>query len=234
MDLGGLNVNFSGISSWFMNTGTSIGYILIVIFLILLTSGIFYFFYNRKVVQPKKFNATVNIFKTVAGKDYWIGSDKAREVVAPGTNVRLLFWKNKKIYSAYPTRSIGNNVYAYKVNRMGEMTNFDIVDTEDSTLSKIDYDHRDQTYAYLNLQEFITRNFKNRDKKISWWEKNLPLITVVICALLLGIMMWFFFAQSGKQVNQWTTISSNLNDAAKTIANAVSQSKNLGSGIVSG
>ena len=225
-----LGVNTGSIGAWFSNTGSSLGSILMVVGAIIVV-GLGAFWWYSRTITKKQYNSTVNVFKVVNGKRFWLFADKAREITVPGTNVRLLFWKTKKIYAAYPTRSIGLNVYAYTINRIGELTNFDFGEGEDDTEAKIDYDHRDQTYAYLNLQEFITRNYKNRGG-ISWWEKHLPLITIVVCAILLGLEMWFFFSQSGKQLTQWQSISQQMSEAAKTIANAVVDSKNLGSGVI--
>lgn len=223
-------VDFSGIGAGLSNVGTSIGIILLLFFIILIGGGATFYFYKSKA-DKKNYNHVVNLFKFVSGKRFHVGSDVAREIVVPGTNIRLLHWKRRNIYSSYPTRAIGPNVYGYMINRVGELTNFDLDAGEDPTEAKIDYDHRDQTYAFLNLQEFINRNYKNRDK-ISWWQQNLPLITIIVCAILLGLEMWFFFSQSGKQLQQWSIISTNMKDAAQQIANAVIQTKNMGAGVV--
>lgn len=227
-----LGVNLSGIGAWFSSMGSGIGKVLIV-FVVIILVGVITFAWHQSRQNKRWYGITVNLFKTVNGKKFWVGSDKAREIVVPGTNVRLLHWKGKNIYSAYPTRSIGLNVYAYTINRVGELTNFDFGDTEDETEAKVDYDHRDQTYAYLNLQEFISRNFKNRTQ-LSLWQQHLPLITIIVCAVLLGLEMWFFFSQSGKQLVQWQAIAKSFEEAAKTMGNAVLQSKNIGSGVVGG
>lgn len=230
MAIGG--VDLSSVGGWFANTGTSVGKILIV-FLILAIVGVGVFaLYNRKI-QKKEYVATINLFKVVNGKKFWVGSSKAKEVVIPGTNVRLLYWKKHKIWSAYPTRSIGFNVYAYMLNRMGELTNFDLGEGADETEAKIDYDHRDQTYAYLNLQEFITRNYKQRDVK-SWWKENLHIISTIIIMVFFFAAMWFFFAKSGQQQDVWLQISSNMKEAAQYIGNAVNQASGIGSGVSGG
>jgi hypothetical protein len=226
-----LGVNLGGVGAWFSNTGSSLGRILFI-FLLIVIVGVIAFFWHQARMRKANYTLTVNLFKIVNGKRFWIASDKAREIVVPGTNVRLLHWLNKNIYSAYPTRSIGLNVYAYSINRVGELTNFDFAEKgDDDTEAKIDYDHRDQTYAYLNLQEFITRNYKSKGA-ISWWQQNLPLITIIVTTILLCLAMWFFFSQSGKQIAQWSTISANMKDAANMIGNACIQSNNLGSGVV--
>lgn len=58
------------------------------------------------------------------------------------------------------------------------------------------------------------------------------MITVIICALLLGLLMWFFFSQSNKQMEVWTQISTNMKDAMGQIAEALQTSKSMGSGVV--
>jgi len=126
---------------------------------------------------------------------------------------------------------MGPNVFAYKINRFGELANFDLTNVGDVD-AKIEYYHRDQTYAYLNLQTLINRNY--RDKNVKWWKENLPLIVVIVSALLLGIEMWFFFSQSGHQLAQWTSISENMKDAALSIAESVKTLKGINSGAVIG
>ena len=227
-----LGLNLGGVGAWFVNVGSSLGKVLIIFLVIAIVGvGTFVFYMHR--VQKKQFFITVNLFKVVNGKKFWIGSDKAKEIVIPGTNIRLLRWKQRKIWSAYPTRSIGFNVFAYMLNRMGEMTNFDLGETEDPTEARIDYDQRDQTYAYLNLQEFITRNYTNREKQ-AWWKENIGLISTIVIMVVFGLMMWYFFSQSGKQLEAWKEIAVNFKDAAQVIGNAVTQSSHLGSGVNGG
>lgn len=226
------SLNLSGISSWFSNAGSSIGKILII-FLVIAVVGVAVFAFYMNRLQKRQFFITVNLFKVVNGKKFWIGSDKAKEVVIPGTNIRLLRWKQRKIWSAYPTRSIGFNVFAYMLNRMGEMTNFDLGETEDPTEARIDYDQRDQTYAYLNLQEFIARNYTNREK-MPWWKEHIGLISTVVMMVMMGLMMWFFFSQSGKQLEGWKEVALSFRESANVIGNAVTQSSHLGSGVTGG
>lgn len=227
-----LGINFGSVGTWFASTGSSLGKIFLIFFIVgIVGVGSFAFYLNR--VKKRQYIATINLFKVVNGKKFWIGSDKAKEVVVPGTNVRLLYWKSKKLWSAYPTRSIGFNVYAYMLNRMGELTNFDLGEGIDETEAKIDYDHRDQTYAYLNLQEFISRNYKNRNQA-TWWKEHIGLISTILILILFGLLMWYFFSQSGKQLTIWAQIANDNRESSKIIADALLQSKNLGSGIVEG
>ncbi|KKL29006.1 hypothetical protein LCGC14_2369470 [marine sediment metagenome] len=67
---------------------------------------------------------------------------------------------------------------------------------------------------------------------MGWWKENLPLITVIIAAVLLGLEMWFFFSQSSQQLVTWGNIAQEFSNAAETMAQAVGQSQNLNSGIV--
>ena len=200
------------VGSFFEGSGFVVGTFLLIFLGILIFGGLGFFVYT-KMLNKKQFYITVNLFKFVNGKRFFIKSDKAREIVIPGTNVKLLKWKSMKIFSAYPTRAMGDNIYAYNINRFGELTNFDFGQGEDETEAKMDFDHRDQTYAYLNLQQLINRNW--RDKNVlGWWKENLPLITVVITSVLLILAMWFFFSQSAHQLATWTEISKNLADAS--------------------
>lgn len=127
---------------------------------------------------------------------------------------------------------MGPNVYAYKINRFGELTNFDLAKGDDSATAKIDYDHRDQTYAYLHLQSLINKNY--RDKTVKWWKENIGVIVIVVLAVLLGIEMFFFFSQASSLATKWASIGDAMKTASENIANALTQAKNLGSGVVSG
>ncbi len=225
------SLGVSGIGNFLSGYGFVAGTILLVFFGVLIF-GVGGFFIYLKLLKNKQYYIQVNLFKSVNGKKYWIKSDKAKEMVIPGTNVRLLKWRTMGIFSAYPTRAMGNNVYAYNINRSGELTNFDFSDGEDDTEAKIDYDHRDQTYAYLNLQALINKNFREKNT-LGWWKENLPLIAVLVSALLLVLAMWFFFSQSAHQLAAWSEVASKMDQAAGKIADAVSSSKNLNSGIVS-
>ena len=206
------SLGISGIGSIFKGGGFIAGTVLLI-FLGILVFGVIGFFVYSKILKKKQFHITVNLFKIVNGRRFFIKSDKAREIVIPGTNVRLLKWKAMNIYSAYPTRAMGHNIYAYNINRFGELTNFDFGVGEDETEATMDFDHRDQTYAYLNLQQLINRNWREKNV-LGWWKENLPLITVIISTILLVLAMWFFFSQSGQQLSTWTQISKSFSDAA--------------------
>lgn len=219
-----LHESLPSVGSFFSGSGYVAGTILLI-FLGIVGFGIIAFFIYFKLLNKKQFSITVNLFKIVNGKRFFIRSDKAREIVIPGTNVKLLKWKDLNIFSAYPTRAMGHDIYAYNINRFGEITNFDFGEGEDETEAKMDFDHRDQTYAYLNLQQLINRNWREKNT-LGWWKENLPLITVIISSLLLVLAMWFFFSQSAQQLATWTEISKNFADVA--IRNPV----NINSGIV--
>jgi len=219
------SLGIGNVGNFFTGFGSTIGTILLM-FLGVIIFGVIGFFAYLKFAAKKDFYITVNLFKFVNGKRFFIRADKAREIVIPGTNVRLLKWKASNIFSAYPTRAMGHNIYAYNINRFGELTNFDFGEGEDETEAKMDFDHRDQTYAYLNLQQLINKNYREKNK-LGWWKENLPLITVIVAALLLGLEMWFFFSQSSQQLATWTEIAKQFGEAAKQ-CNIPSQTINSG------
>lgn len=211
------------VGAFFEGSGFVMGAILLIV-LGIVAAGIVGFFVYTKMLNKKQFYITVNLFKMVNGKRFYVRGDKAQEVVIPGTNVKLLRWKGMQIYSSYPTRAMGNNIYAYNINRFGELTNFDFGEGEDETEAQMDFDHRDQTYAYLNLQQLINRNWRKKET-LTWWKEHLPLIVVIISSLLLILAMWFFFSQSAHQLATWTQISENFAEAAQCTPS------NLNSGI---
>lgn len=225
------SIGISSLGGFFAGWGIIAGTILLIFIGVLFFGVIGYFVYS-KFLSKKEYYITVNLFKIVNGKRFFVKSDKAKELTIPGTNVRLLKWKSMGIYSAYPTRAMGNNIYAYNINRSGELTNFDFGVGEDGTEAKMDFDHRDQTYAYLNLQALINKNYREKNT-LGWWKENLPLITILLSTVLLLLAMWFFFSQSSHQLAVWTEIANKFSEAADKMASAVSTSQNLNSGIVS-
>ncbi len=223
--MAGLDV-LPNVGSFFKGGGYVAGTVLLI-FLGIVAFGLIGFFVYYKMMNKKQFYITVNLFKIVNGKRFFIRSDKAKEIVIPRTNVKLLKWKEMNIYSAYPTRAMGQNIYAYNINRFGELTNFDFGEGEDQTEAQMDFDHRDQTYAYLNLQQLINRNWRDKNT-LGWWKENLPLITVIVATILLVLAMWFFFSQSSQQLATWTQISQNFAEASKNVNPSI-----INSGIVS-
>lgn len=223
---------FSGIGGWFGSTGSFAGEVILILVVVALGGAGAYWWYAKQI-EKKLYVNKINLFKVVNGKKFWVKSDVAREFIIPGTNVRLFYWKGSKLYSAYPTRTIGFNVYAYQINRMGELTNFDLGETEDPTEARIDYDHRDQTYAYLNLQEFIKRNYQQREK-VSWWKENIGLISNIVMLMILGLALWYFMSKQGQFVNLYNQASQNFKEGSQTIAQAITQASHLGSGVIGG
>lgn len=207
--------------------------IIFVAFFVLLLAGIITFLYYSKKVKKTQFKYNIPIFTKIHGKQSRIGVDHAKELFIPDSNISLFFLKNKKIYIARPTRSMGKNEFWYSISENGEWINFDMsTDPEKNTLATANYDHRDTRYAYVNLTELIKRNYK--DKSVQWWKEYSPLITFIIVSFIFIAGSWILISRIGKLIegmgpllDQWTVIS-------ESMAKSVQISQNLNSGIVPG
>ncbi|GAH06563.1 unnamed protein product, partial [marine sediment metagenome] len=130
-------------------------------FVILIVAGGLTFLWNLKKAKKKTFKNRIPIFQTINGKRKRIGSDWAKELFVPDSNISLFYLKEYKIYLARPTRSMGENEYWYAISENGEWVNFDLsVSPDQDTLATANYDHRDTRYAYINLKEIIKKNYK--------------------------------------------------------------------------
>ena len=159
--------------------------------------------------------------------------DFAKELYVPETNISLFFLKNYKIYIARPTRSMGKNEFWYYISENGEWINFDIsTKAEDIFSAIVNYDHRDNRYAFVNLSEIIKRNYK--DKSTKWWKEYSGAITIIIAGIMFIGAMWFFFWRTGTMLEQMAPISENFKVSSEIMAKAVELSQNINSGVVQG
>lgn len=203
------------------------------IFFILLITGIITFVYYSKKLQKKQFKNKIIIFKEIHGKRTRIGADDAKEIYVPDSNISLYFLKNKKIYIARPTRAMGVDEYWYNILENGEWVNFDLsVVPGQNTLAKINYDHRDTRYAYINLKEIIKKNYS--DKSVKWWKEYAPLITFVVVSFIFILGCWILLARIGKLITALGPIAEQFKQIAESMTNSVQVQQNLNSGIVSG
>ena len=207
-------------------------FLAIIIFVFI---GLVTFFYYSKKEKKMSFKHQVPLFQNINGKPKRIGLDWAKELFVPDSNISLFFLKGYKIYLARPTRAMGQNEYWYTISENGEWVNFDLSNNEkDNTLAKINYDHRDTRYAFVNMKEIIKRNYK--DKSLVWWKDPvvMNIISFVIMTLLFLGGCWFLIAKITLLVGEVAQLIEKIGPIVESINNAVTASQNINSGISSG
>jgi len=200
------------------------------IFFVLVLSGVITFFYYSKKADKQIFKNKIELFKEINGKRYKIGTDRAKEVYIPDSNVSLYYLKIRKIYIARPTKSMGFDEYWYCIAENGEWVNFDMsILPGQNTSAKINYDHRDTRYAYVNLKEIIKKNYS--DKNVKWWKEYAPLISIVIISFITLAGIWFIFLKIGDLVDQIAPLIESANAMVKSSSELMQLQQNLNSGV---
>lgn len=200
---------------------------------ILIVAGAVAFFYYSKKSKKLSFKNEVPIFVSLNGKHKKVGTDYAKEIYVPDSNISLFYLKINKIYLARPTRAMGKNEYWYSISENGEWVNFDLsTNSEDNTLARANYDHRDTRYAYVNLKEIIKKNYK--DKTLVWWKD--PVIMniisfVIMCIIFVGAV-WFLIAKLGVLIGQMGPFLDKMDIIADKMSGAVQNAQNINSGVV--
>ena len=221
--LGG--ISGSGILFW--------GGLIFLAFVILIVAGAIAFFYYARKYKKKAFKNEIPIFVSLNGKHKKVGTDYAKEIYVPDSNISLFYLKINKLYIARPTRAMGKNEYWYSISENGEWVNFDLsTNPEDNTLAKANYDHRDTRYAYVNLKEIIKKNYK--DKSLVWWKD--PVIMniisyVIMCIIFVGAC-WFLISKMGNLIGQMGPFLDKMDIIADKMAGAVQGAQNINSGVI--
>ena len=233
--LGDVGINI-GSGGGLKEAGQTIGFALIIFFVLLIT-GIITFVYYSKKAKNQQFRYKIHIFKDIAGEIQPIEDDLAKEVFVPDTNVGLYYLLKKKIYIARPTRAMGKDAFWYKILPNGEWVNFDLKNIksgkgkdEDKTLAGADYDHRDTRYAYINLKEIIKRNY--RDKSVKWWKEYAPIISFIIISFVFVLGCWILLAKIGKLIETSSGLVESMKAIPDVCSNFYQGTQNINSGVV--
>lgn len=209
------------------------GGIIFLAFVILIVAGAAAFFFYARKAKKTAFKNEIPIFVSLNGKHKKVGTDWAKEIYVPDSNISLFYLKINKIYIARPTRAMGKNEYWYSISENGEWVNFDLsTNPEDNTLAKANYDHRDTRYAYVNLKEIIKKNYK--DKSLVWWKD--PVIMNIISFVIISIIFvgacWFLIAKMGHLIGQMGPFLDKMDIIADKMSGAVQNAQNINSGVV--
>ena len=142
--------------------------------------------------------------------------DKAREIIIPGTSLRVFYIKNKDMWLPRFTRAVKQKLFYVAITPNKEIVNFTLKAIgKDMREAGLDYDHTDMRWAAENTKEFIKRNY--RDKSTPWWKEFQGVITgaiyIIVVTFCLGIILYLWkgitdqqaaiMAEIGKQCMQF-------------------------------
>ena len=190
----GLNVNLGKLLDNFLLI------FLILIFIIIVGAGFFSF---MKLIKNKKNpGKQIGWWEDVQGKLIPGDMDKAKEVIIPGTRLRVLYIKSKDMWLPRFTRGITKDLFYVAITPKREIVNFTLTSIgEDMKKAGLEYDHTDMIWASENLREFIKRNY--RDKATPWWKAYQGVITTAIYIVILTfsfVVIIYFLRQIVKDL----------------------------------
>lgn len=200
------------------------GQFIVLIFLFIIVGGIFYFASYKKK-EAKKYSKKITWFEEINGPLEWVGSDKARELTIPGTNIQVFYIKEKDMYLPRPVKKMGKDTYWYAIKNNREIINFSMKNiNEEMKEANLDFDHTDMRYAMNNLRELIKRNY--RDKSQPWWREYKEVIGLVVIIFMLTLSFVFLFSKVGGLLGKISTLIQHVESLIK-IAEATK-----GSGVI--
>ncbi len=176
-DFGLSNINVGSIVdkilSWFM-----------IVFLIVILGVIVFFIMKRIKAKKDSAGKKIGWWEEVQGKLIPTSMDDAKEILIPGTRLRVLYLKSKDMWLPRFTRGITKDLFYVAITPKRELVNFTLKSiSADMAEAGLDYDHTDMIWASENLREFIKRNY--RDKATPWWKAYQGVITTAIYIIIL-------------------------------------------------
>lgn len=185
--LGGLNLS---------QIGSGVGQLILVLIIFGITAiavGIIYWWYGNK----KQYNKFIHWFEEINGEPVAMGTDLARELIIPNSNIPVFHVKGKDIYLPRPTIQSGKNRYWYYIKKNREIVNYRQGAFSDKTgTTEPEYDHTDMRYGLANLRALIQRNY--RDKSEPWWKAYKDVISTVIFIFIVTVALWFLIDKIGE------------------------------------
>jgi len=159
-----------------------------------LVGGFVYMYFRWKKGKASGTLKEIRWWEEVNGQLAPVRTDKAQEIIIPGTNLKVFYVKDKNMWLPRFARGITLNTFFVAITKNKELVNFTLgsIDNE-LAQSKLTYDHTDMRWAAENLREFVKRNYK--DKATTWWKEFSQLIGVVIFIVFMTIslvtIIWF-------------------------------------------
>ncbi len=172
----------------------------LTIFLIIVVVGVFgglAFFLMKKKKDKKTSPKTIGWWEEVHEDMIPTLMDKAKEIIIPGTRLRVFYIKAKDMWLPRFTRGVTKDLFYICITQKRELVNFTLKSlSKDMAEAGLKYDHTDMIWASENLREFIKRNY--RDKSTPWWKAYQGVITTAIYIIILTfsfVVILYFMRQ---------------------------------------
>jgi len=155
-----------------------------MIIILIIVAGAIVFFIMKKAKEKKILMKKVGWWEEIQGKLIPTNMDKVKEIIIPGTRLRVFYIKSKDMWLPRFARGLTKDLFYVAITLNRELVNFTLGSlSEDMKTAKLDYDHTDMIWASENLREFIKRNY--RDKSTPWWKAYQGVITTAIYIIIL-------------------------------------------------
>ena len=169
----------------------------LIIFIILVVSGLAYLVMKRRKNKSDITLKKIGWWEEVQGKLIPTSMDNAKEIIIPGTRLRVFYIKSKDMWLPRFTRGLTQDLFYVAVTPKRELVNFTLKSiSSDMKEAGLEYDHTDMIWASENLREFIKRNY--RDKATPWWKAYQGVITTAIYIIILtfsAVVVLYFIRQ---------------------------------------
>ena len=191
IDLADFGLNF--------NVGNIVDKILSLFMILIIVAivGAIVFFLMKQKKDKKTPMKKIGWWEEVQGKLIPTDMDKAKEIIIPGTRLRVFYIKSKDMWLPRFTRGLTKDLFYIAITPKREIVNFTLTSiSEDMAKAGLEYDHTDMIWASENLREFIKRNY--RDKSTPWWKVYQGVITTAIYIIILTfsfVIILYFMRQ---------------------------------------
>ena len=182
-----IGVNLADFGLGDINIGPIIDKILsyfMILFLIVILAIIVFFVMKWTKKKKDSTDKKIGWWEEVQGRLIPTSMDNAKEIIIPGTRLRVFYIKSKDMWLPRFTKGITKDLFYVAITPKRELVNFSLKSiSSDMAEAKLDYDHTDMIWASENLREFIKRNY--RDKSTPWWKAYQGVITTAIYIIIL-------------------------------------------------
>ncbi len=188
-DFGLGNINIGAIAD------KALSFFLIIILIVVV--GVIVFYLMKKAKEKKTPMKKVGWWEEIQGKLIPTEMDKVKEIIIPGTRLRVFYIKSKDMWLPRFTKGLTKDLFWVAITPRRELVNFVLGSlSEDMKTAGLEYDHTDMIWASENLREFIKRNY--RDKSTPWWKAYQGVITTAIYIIILTfsfVIILYFMRQ---------------------------------------
>ena len=202
----------------------------IIVITIIVISGIAFFLLNRrkKLKNPDK---KLGWWEEVNENLIPTAMDTIKEIIIPGTRLKVFYIKAKDMWLPRFTRGITKDLFYVCITPKREMVNFTLTKIgEDMEKAGLKYDHTDMIWASENLREFIKRNY--RDKATPWWKAYQGVITTAIYIIILTfsfVVILYFMREMMGDIGGLLT---GIKDLMKEMESCYPKSSGLSSALI--